>query len=167
QNSRVDVNVGASKGTQEYSYQPGKVYNNYTLTPGLSLWLNPRTATWRWKMGLEQDFSKFEYTNGTNERQETRITAYTKHKSGLGLSLGVGRFSFESPYASRTGVRLIPRAEYRKNGLTFYAQGNISYVDQQPINSTADSSYILGQERYSGGLKYTYNRKHIFQASYI
>lgn len=165
QNSRVDAGVGATSGIQEFSYNPGKTYHNYTLTPSLSFWLSPTSAPWRWKLGLDQEFSKFEYTNGDNNRQETRITAYTKHKSGLGLSMGVGRFSFESPTVSRTGVRLIPRVEYRKDNLVLYAQGNISYVDQQPLDQ--NSNYILGQERYSGGLKYTYNQKHIFQASYI
>lgn len=170
QNSRVLVGVDGSTGLSEYTYAPGE-YKSYSLSPKLEVWLNKPTATWRWKVGANQYFNHSEYANnGFNDRSESRLTVYTKHKSGLGLSLGVGRFTVQSPTNQRTGFNFIPRAEYRKAGLTFYAQGNISYVDKSYYNSVTvneDGGLTLGQERYSAGLRYSLNQKHIFDARYV
>lgn len=167
QNSRVLVGVDGSVGEREYTYAPG-TFNNYTLSPKIDIWLNKPTEMWRWKVGVSQLFNHTEFSNGANERSESRLTVYTKHKSGLALSLGMGRFTNQSPTSERTGLRIMPRAEYRKAGLTFYAQGNISYVDKNYSHVTNEGDgYTLGQERYSAGMKYTLNQKHIFDARYV
>jgi hypothetical protein len=165
QNSMVNVGVEGNYGSQKFTFAPGKVFPQRRLSPSIDLWLNSPAANWRYKLGVMQSFSDIEFTNGPLEQQETTLTLSTRHKKGLGLSLGVGRFNFKSQFTEQNGYRIIPRAEYRKENLTFFAQGNLSYVDQAPLNSQ-DSNFILGQERYSGGLKYTYNKKHILEARY-
>lgn len=168
-NSDVTLKVDGAYGTQEFSYMPGEVYHNHRVSPGMELWLNrKKESTWRYRLGLNQMYTKFEYLQGDTHTQETTVRLSAKHQSGLGLSLGVGRFNFRTDKFERNGIRFTPRVDYRKDNIVLYAQGNVTYLTNNiPGENTAASNYALGQERYSGGFKYTYNQKHIFDARYM
>lgn len=165
-NSNVDLKLDGSMGQQEFSYLPGQVFNNWRYSPGFDLWISPAKKDLRYKLGVEQSYANFEFINGTNKTQETTLRVSAKHKNGLALSLGLGRFNVATPNSERNGVRITPRIDYRKDNVVLYAQGNVTYIDNK-LPTEQESAYILGQERYSGGLKYTYNQKHIFEGRFI
>lgn len=165
-NSKVDVNVEGSKGTQQFSYSP-LVYDNSRINPGLQIWFSPNKSNFRYRFGAEQEYAQYEFVNGETKRQTTKLSLFARHTSGISFGASVARFSAEnSAGVATTGFSIGPRIEYRKNNLQLYAQGSANYVDQA-LPTALNSDYTLGQERYSGGIKYNYNKTHIFDARYI
>lgn len=165
-NSKIDLQVDGSLGTQEFTYLPNQKFNNWKYTPSMGMWLTPMGESIRYKVNVSQSYGGFEFVSGENKTQETTLSLSAKHKNGFAASLGIGRFNVVTPQNERNGIRATPRIDYRKDNIVLYAQGNLSYIDNK-LPSEQESSYVLGQERYSGGLKYTYNQKHIVEGRYI